>query len=142
MIDAPVEAVWRLVGDPRRHPEWWPRIVEVDGRRFEQGDEYALVERGKRRSTEATWLIEHKDDLREIHLRCLLTGTYARWHMTGAQGGTFVELEMGMDPAGLQYKIFDSTVGPRYFRRWAEQSLDALADAGSVASDGTAASRA
>jgi hypothetical protein len=34
-----------------------------------------------------------------------------------------------MEPVGLSYKIFDSTVGPRFFRRWADQSLDALGDA-------------
>ena len=145
VIDAPVEAIWELVGDPRRHPEWWPKIIEIDGRRFDQGDEYVLVARGGLGgSTEAKWLIEQKDDLREIHLRCQLTGTYARWHMTGAQGCTFVDLEMGMDPTGLSYKVFDSTLGPRYFRRWADQSLDALGEA-STASDaggGPAASRA
>ncbi len=30
VIDAPVEAIWELVGDPRRHPEWWPKIIEID----------------------------------------------------------------------------------------------------------------
>jgi uncharacterized protein YndB with AHSA1/START domain len=25
-IDAPVERVWELVGDPNRHPEWWPEM--------------------------------------------------------------------------------------------------------------------
>jgi hypothetical protein len=134
MIDAPVEAIWELVGDPRRHPEWWPRIIEIDGRRFEEGDEYVLVARGSMGSTEARWLIEQKEDLREIHLRCQLTGTYARWHMTGAQGGTFVDLEIGMDPKALSYKIFDSTIGPRYFRRWADQSLEALGEASATSS--------
>jgi hypothetical protein len=129
LIEAPVDSIWDLIGDPRRHPEWWPRIIEIDGQRFDQGDEYVQVTRGAMGSGESRWLVEEKNDLREIHLRCQLTGTYARWHLTGAQGGTFVDLEMGMEPVGLSYKIFDSTVGPRFFRRWADQSLDALGDA-------------
>jgi Polyketide cyclase / dehydrase and lipid transport len=129
LIEAPVDSIWDLIGDPRRHPEWWPRIIEIDGQRFDQGDEYVQVTRGAMGSGESRWLVEEKDDLREIHLRCQLTGTYARWHLTGAQGGTFVDLEMGMQPTGLSYKIFDSTVGPRFFRRWADQSLDALGEA-------------
>ena len=129
LIDAPVDSIWELIGDPRRHPEWWPRIIEIDGERFEAGDEYVQVTRGAVGSGESRWLVEQKDDLREIHLRCQLTGTFARWHLTGAQGGTFVDLEMGMEPIGLGSKVFDSVLGPRYFRRWADQSLDALGDA-------------
>src|SRR5262245_18460850 len=40
LLDAPLEEVWPLVGTPARHPEWWPRVIEVRGERFEQGDEY------------------------------------------------------------------------------------------------------
>ena len=78
-------------------------------------------------------LIERKDDLREIHLRCQLTGTYARWHMTRRAGRHVRGLEMGMDPKALRHKVFDSTIGPRYFRRWADQSIDALDTAASRA---------
>ena len=44
-LDAPLEAVWSLVGAPSRYPEWWPRVIEVRGERFEQGDEYVQVTR-------------------------------------------------------------------------------------------------
>jgi uncharacterized protein YndB with AHSA1/START domain len=27
VIDAPIEVVWELVGDPNRHPEWFPRVI-------------------------------------------------------------------------------------------------------------------
>ena len=30
MVDAPVERVWELIGDVNRHPEWWPRVEEVE----------------------------------------------------------------------------------------------------------------
>ena len=42
-LDQPLEAVWGLVGTPSRYPEWWPRVIEVRGERFEEGDEYAQV---------------------------------------------------------------------------------------------------
>jgi hypothetical protein len=128
LIEAPVETVWDLLGNPSRHPEWWPRVIEIDGERYEEGDEYVQITRGPMGSDETRWLVEHRDDLRGIRLRCQLTGTYADWHLTGAQGGTFVELEMGMDPKRLGYRVFDLTIGSRYFRKWAEESIDALGD--------------
>ena len=129
-LDAPLEAVWSLVGAPRRYPEWWPRVIEVDGERFEEGDEYVQVTRdptGKNGRT--TFLLERRDDLREIRMSCQLTGAYAHWLLTSAQGGTFVELEMGMDPRRLGHRLFDMTLGRRYFRNWSEKSLDALGEA-------------
>ena len=44
-LDAPIEEVWSLIGAPRRYPEWWPRVIEVHGERFEEGDEYVQVTR-------------------------------------------------------------------------------------------------
>ena len=29
-IEAPVEVVWDLIADVERHPEWWPRVIEVE----------------------------------------------------------------------------------------------------------------
>ncbi|MEA2473498.1 MAG: hypothetical protein QOE06_1413, partial [Thermoleophilaceae bacterium] len=48
LIDAPVEAVWNLVGDPRRYPEWVGReVVEVTGLpTVQQGASYEQVTRG------------------------------------------------------------------------------------------------
>ena len=30
-VDAPVEDVWRTVGDPHHLPRWWPRVERVEG---------------------------------------------------------------------------------------------------------------
>ena len=49
-------------------------------------------------SVESSFLLERREDLRAIRMSCGLTGMYADWSLTPAQGGTFVELEMGMDP--------------------------------------------
>lgn len=128
-IEAPVEAVWRLVGDPSRYPEWWPRVIEVRGERFEQGDEYAQVTKEPQGRVKSNFLIEQARDLREIRMSCQLTGTYAHWLLTPAQGGTFVELNMGMEPKHLGYRLFDVAFGKRWFRSWSQQSLDSLRDA-------------
>jgi hypothetical protein len=125
-IEAPLTAVWELVGSPQRHPEWWPRVIEVRGERFEEGDEYVQVVRNAFGPTEASFLLEEVEDLREIQMRCTKTGMYAHWLLTEAQGGTFVEMEMGMDAKTLPDKLFDAVAGNRYFRRWGEESFDAL----------------
>ena len=127
VIDAPVEQVWQLVGDPRRHPEWFPRVIEVNGERFDEGEEYAQVTRepsGKVVRTD--FLIERMDNLREIRFACQKTGMYAHWLLTDAQGDTFVDVEMGMQPKHVGQKVFDAVAGRRYFTRWLDQSIDAL----------------
>jgi uncharacterized protein YndB with AHSA1/START domain len=37
LVDAPVSTVWELVGDPSCYPEWLPRVLEIQGERFEEG---------------------------------------------------------------------------------------------------------
>jgi len=129
-LEASLEDVWDLVGSPNRYPEWWPRVVEVRGQRFEEGDEYAQVTEdpvgGK---SETNFLLERREDLREIRMSCDLTGMYADWLLTSAQGGTFVELEMGMQPKRMGDRVFDKTLGNSYFRRWSSQSLEGLRSA-------------
>jgi hypothetical protein len=132
-LDAPLEAVWDLVGTPQRYPEWWPRVIEVRGERFEEGDEWAQVTQSPSGKTESNFLLERREDLRALRMSCELTGTYAEWLLTPAAGGTFVELEMGMEPRGLRYRVIDLAVGRTYFRRWASQSLDGLRDAVALA---------
>lgn len=126
MINAPPSRIWELVGDPRRHPEWWPRVIEVRGERFEQGAEYAQVTRDLTGKVETTMSVERLEDLHEIHMRCRTTGMYARWLLTEARGDTFVDVEFGMDPVGTANRAFDATLGQLYFRRWLNQSLSAL----------------
>src|SRR6188474_3291876 len=123
VIEAPVQSVWELVGDPRRHPEWYPRVVEVSGQRFEEGDEYVQVTKGPVGTSKTDFLIERMDDLREIRMVCQNTGMYVNWQLTDAQGSTFVDVEMGMQPRTAGTRVFDAMMGRMYFRRWLEQSL-------------------
>jgi hypothetical protein len=128
-LEAPLDVVWRLVATPSRYPEWWPRVIEVRGERFEEGDEYAQVTKDLIGSTETNFLLERRDNMREIRMSCQRTGMYADWLLTPAQGGTFVEVEMGMQPRRLGDRLFDRAAGRTYFRRWASQSLDGLREA-------------
>jgi Polyketide cyclase / dehydrase and lipid transport len=138
-LEAPLDTVWGLVGTPSRYPEWWPRVIEVRGERFEEGDEYVQVTKDPVATVETSFLIDRRDDLREIRMSCQLTGMFAHWFLTPAQGGTFVELEMGMEPRRVSDRVMDLVAGGIYFRRWASQSLDALRQAASPASAQTRA---
>ena len=127
MIDAPVEEVWELVGDPRRHPEWFPTVVSVDGLEdVHQDVRYRQVSKGIGGEIETTFAIEEFDDLRQIGLRCTDTGMYCRWHLTPAQDGTFTDIEMGFEPRTPMVRIIDMTVAKRYLRRWTDQALEGL----------------
>ncbi len=126
VIEAPVHSVWELVGDPNRHPEWYPRVVEVNGERFEEGDQYAQVTRDPIRTVKTDFMIERMENMHEIRMVCQDTGMYAHWLMTDAQGGTFVDVEMGMEPRTAGTRVFDAVLGRMYFRRWLDQSLEAL----------------
>jgi hypothetical protein len=128
-LDAPLDTVWGLVGTPSRYPEWWPRVIEVRGERFEEGDEYTQVTKDPIGRSETSFLLERRDNLREIRMSCQLTGMYAEWLLTPAQGGTFVEVEMGIEARRVGDRIFDRALGKAYFRRWTTQSLDALREA-------------
>jgi hypothetical protein len=139
LLEAPLDVVWGLVGTPSRYPEWWPRVIEVRGERFEEGDEYAQVTKDPVGRSESNFLLERRDDLREIRMSCRLTGMYANWLLTPAQGGTFVEVEMGMEPRRLGDRLFDRALGKSYFRRWTNQSLDGLREAALQGRDGTPA---
>ena len=95
--------------------------------RFEEGEEYAQVTREPNGKLDKTdFMIERLDNLREIRFACQKTGMYAHWMLTDARGDTFVDVEMGMQPKKVGYRVFDAVAGRRYFTRWLDQSLDAL----------------
>jgi hypothetical protein len=129
LLDVPLEAAWELVATPTLYPTWWPRVIEVDGEKFEEGDEYVQVTRDPTGQLQTSFLIERREELREIRMSCQLTGAFAHWTLTTAQDGTFVDLEMGMQPQRFRDRVADITIGRTYFRKWSEESLDGLREA-------------
>jgi uncharacterized protein YndB with AHSA1/START domain len=128
LIEAPIEDVWAIVSDPRTHPEWWPDVVEV---RIEEplveGGEYARSSRllPFLDAVEDVWVAERLQDLKEARFRCTKTGTWAHFTLTPAQAQTFVELETGMDPTKLRWRLLKATSGS-FFKGWILDVLDAL----------------
>ena len=128
LIDSPVEDVWAVVSDPRTHPEWWPDVVDV------QLDE-PLVEGGEYTRTskpvpfldamESVWVAERLEDLKEARFRCTLSGSWARFTLTPAQGETYVELESGMEPTTIRWRLMNA-MGSRFLKDWIVKVLDAL----------------
>ncbi len=124
-----MSVVWELIADVERHPEWWPRVVEVECEGLEEGCTYRQVTQTPFGKDEMNLRIEDRDDPRRLHVRCLNTGTFVRFDLTEAQGGTFADGEMGMDPDRASYRVFDAVIGRRYFDSWLGETMRALEDA-------------
>jgi len=125
-LDAPLDEVWALVGNPATYPKWWPAAVEIRGETFETGDVYTQVVSIAGRRLEYSRIIDRRDELKELKWSCPTTGGFQRWLLTDVQGGTFVDMEMGIHPPALRYGLFDKTVGRRFIKRTAEQAIDGL----------------
>ena len=129
MLDAPITTVWALIGDVNRHPEWWPRVEQVQCDLLEEGCTYRQVTKRPGGEIETSISVERLDDCSELRVRCLDTGTYACFMLSPAQGGTFVDAEMGVEPHGLE-KLFARP----FVRRWLDQSIEGLRAAASAGS--------
>jgi polyketide cyclase/dehydrase/lipid transport protein len=128
VIDAPVDTVWELVGDPSRYPEWASNVVAVTGMpELDETNTVEIVTQMPLEGRSATiFAVERSEDLREIRLRCQTSGYYSRWVLTEAQHATFLDVEIGVEPTAPQYRLYFGVLGKRYFRRVAQQSLDGI----------------
>ena len=127
LIEAPAEAVWREVGDPSRYPNWAGDIVEVTGLNdVEVGATYHQVTKTPLRKMSTDFVVEHLDEMREIQVKCLLSGYYVHWLLTEAGDNTFTQVEIGMDPKSLGYRAIDQTIGRRWYRNVVEDMLTRL----------------
>ena len=127
LIDAPLDVVWSLVGDPRRFPDWAGNVVEVTGlAEVSVGAQFQQKSRMLGGSEETTFVIEELEDLHEIRLRCLTSGFYTYWLLTEAGESTFADAEIGMDPVSSRYRAVNAVVGKRYYRRLLNDVLGSL----------------
>lgn len=125
-IDAPVESVWALVRDVERHPRWWPKFVDVECEGLEEGCSYRTVTQTPFGYQRSDVIVDRLEEMRELRIRCVDTGTFFDVALSPADQGTFVDARFGMDPATMATRVFDAMVGERYFRRWLDQSLEAM----------------
>lgn len=131
VIESPIRAVWELVGNPVRYPEWAADVVEVTG--LPEVAEKATFEQASRTPligvNTTTFEIERLDDMHEIRLRCQMSGYYSHWILTPAQEDTFLEVEIGIEPVAPQFRLYFGALGKRYFRRVTEQSIEGVREA-------------
>jgi hypothetical protein len=102
--------------------------VEIRGEKFEVGDPFMQVVRAAGRRLEYIRIIERREELKELRWHCPTTGGFQHWLLTEAQGGTFVDMEMGIDdpPPARRYGLFEKTVGRWVIKRWADQAVNGL----------------
>lgn len=128
LIDAPIEEVWDLVGDPRLYPKMvGDEVLEVTGLpTIEVGAEFEQVTNAPDGPARTTFAIDELEDLHHIRMHCLESGWYSRWELTEAGGGTFAHIEIGMEPTTEEARKLDERHGKRWYRRVAKASLDGL----------------
>ena len=115
LIEAPVEDVWAVVSDPSTQPEWWPDVVDVqiDGPLVE-GGEYTRTSKPVPflDAMESVWVAERLEDLKEARFRCYGVGQAGRASRSPPRRGeTYVELESGMDPTKLRWRLVNAMGG-------------------------------
>ena len=128
LIEAPIEAVWALVGDPAKYPEWAPEVVGVTGvPTLARDATFELTSKMPVGLTTTTFRIEELEELHEIKMRCQTSGFYGHWLLTETQGSTFADVEIGIDPLAFRYRAIHAAMGgKRYFRRLVEAEIDGV----------------
>jgi hypothetical protein len=135
-IDAPVGRVWDLLADPASYPSWAADSIGVTGppTRIEKGSTFEQTSPAPVRGEQTTtFKVVELEDLHEIKLQCQRSGYYSHWKLTEAQGQTFADVELGIEPIGLDGQLARLLFTKRQLREVTEASLDGLRR---LASDG------
>jgi uncharacterized protein YndB with AHSA1/START domain len=125
-IDAAPEAIWQLVGDPNRHPEWWPEMLEVECADLKEGCRYRGVVKGPFGAAPHDLVVDRYQDCSEVSISCDGTGVTTRYVLTRAQGGTFVQGCFTIEPNSIGMKVLGAVTGRRFMHSWLERSLENL----------------
>jgi uncharacterized protein YndB with AHSA1/START domain len=133
IIDAPVKEVWELLCDPTRSPEWSEDVIAVTGAptKIEEGALLDITSRGPLGLTSTTpFQVTELSEMRELKMQCQVSGFYSRWVLTEAQGGTFAELELGVEPIEGRRPVAGRVAAALhtkgFLRRHVEKLLDGL----------------
>jgi uncharacterized protein YndB with AHSA1/START domain len=133
LIDAPVAEVWKVLADPKRSPEWAEDVLEVTvgPAEIQKGSIVEVTARGPLGLKGTTpFKIEELEDMHELKMKCQVSGFYTHWLLTEAQGGTFTELELGIEPLERRRTIQGRAIGAlhtkSFLRRTVERTLDGL----------------
>ena len=133
LIEAPVAEVWELLCDPSRAPEWGSDVIAVTGApvRIENGSTFDVTGRwplGMKGTT--SFKVDRFEDMHELRMQCQVSGFYSHWTLTDAQGGTFTEVELGVEAiGGVPSRAAVLIHSKRYLRHAVEDLLDGLRDA-------------
>jgi hypothetical protein len=101
-------------------------VIDVQCEGLEEGCNYRQLTQTPFGAQEFDVVVDRLEELREMRIRCVNTGTFVDLVLTRATGGTFVDARFGMEPQSASMRVFDIVAGKRYFRRWLEQSLSAM----------------
>jgi uncharacterized protein YndB with AHSA1/START domain len=128
-LAASPDAVWRVVGDPRRLPRWWPRVERVKG---VTGDGWTTVMRSSRgRAVRADWRLDGEDsgsrrawvqELEGTPFAKVLRERRVEVRLEPVDGGTRVTVQITQRPRGW------SRFGGFLLRRAAGRELDGAVD--------------
>ena len=135
LIEAPPRAVWTLITDVNRHPEWWPDVEQVHCDDFHEGCSYREVIKVPLGTAERRFVVNEASDCQRFRIDCVISGAFVDLGLTEAQGDTFVDAAAGMNPTGLRYSAFDAIAGRSYFHKWLARSLEAMKDAAARPAD-------
>jgi uncharacterized protein YndB with AHSA1/START domain len=128
-IEAPIERIWELVGDPNRHPDWWPEALEVECADLKEGCRYRGVMKGPFGAAAHDLLVDRLEECREVSIFCEGTGVTTRFVLAEAQSGTFVEGCFMIEPNTIGMKVLGAVAGRRLMHSWLESSLANLKNA-------------
>jgi hypothetical protein len=133
LIAAPVEEVWELLVEPERWREWGDEVTLVTGgpARIEKGSTVDVTGRGPlKRPATAHFKVDELEDMREVRMKCQVSGFYSHWLLTEARGSTFAEVELGVEPMpGLQARAAGLLHTKGYLRGAVERTIDGIRQA-------------
>jgi uncharacterized protein YndB with AHSA1/START domain len=128
-VAAAPEAVWDVVGEPRRLARWWPRTERVKGITPNGWTTVLRSERG--RAVRADWRLEASErpvcrawaqELAGTPFEKVLSERRVEARLEPVDGGTRVTLELRQEPRGR------SKLGGLQLKRAAGKELDAALD--------------